>query len=88
MTPKEQFLTSAHREPLEKWATTASGQSARDTALLQFVHEQPGAIDPSRAWDQHCQLVGARRILEILFNLWAKDEPSKGMKLPVLKPPS
>lgn len=87
-SPKEQFLKSVHREAHEKWSTTVAAEAARDAALLQFIHEQPDVIDPSRSWDQHSRLLGARRILDILYNLWAKDEPAKATRFPNIKPPS
>lgn len=86
--PKETFLKGPHRETLEKWATSVPGEAARDAAILQFVHELHTPIDPSKSWDQGSQLAGAKRILDILYNLWAKEEQTKAMRLPSLKPPS
>lgn len=87
MTTKEMFLNSPHREAHQKWVESAAADAARDAALVLLMLEQPASPDPSRGWDSHSQLVGARRVLEILFRLHLKDEAAKGLKLPVLKPP-
>lgn len=57
-----------------------SFQVACEYALLALLQEQPEAIDPSKGWDSHSQLVGARRVLEILKTLHQPEEASKPEK--------
>lgn len=87
MTTREIFLKSPHREPHERWVATNAADAARDTALLLFVQEQPLARNPDHGWDCHSQLIGARRVLEILFKLHLPEEEPKITKLPNIKPP-
>lgn len=87
MTPKEIFLKGPHKEAHEKWVGTNAADAARDTALLLFVQEQPIARNPDQGWDSHSQLIGARRVLEILFKLHLPEEEPKITKLPNIKPP-
>lgn len=88
MTTREIFLNSPHREQHERWVNTASADAARDAALVLFMLEQPVARNPDAGWDSHSQMIGARRVLEILFHLHLKEEQPKAMKLPNLKGPS
>lgn len=89
MTPKEKFLTLPDiRSDWERITQTKAAEVAMEAALLQFVHEQPdGAEAPGAAWDQHSQLVGAKKVLRILFNLHLKEQPVEPMKLTRLPTP-
>lgn len=88
MNTREIFLNSPHRKAHETWVGTAAAEAARDAALLLLVHEQPTALNPDRGWDSHSQLVGARRVMEILFKLHLPEEQPKITRLPNIKPPS
>lgn len=82
MTPKAAFIQNSQlRDDWEKITATKAAEAARDAALLQFVHEQPDANSPATSWDAHSQLVGAKKMLTILFNLHLKEEPRPAMKL-------
>lgn len=88
-TPKENFIANAvQRDEFEKIMGTKTMQSARDAALLQFVMEQPREMEVNKAWDAHSQLVGARRMLDILFNLHLAQQTPKQERMPTLRPPS
>lgn len=87
MQPAENFRKGSYRESLERWVTTKDAEAARDAALLEFISEQPPGDSPASAWDRHSQLVGARRIMDILFQLPFKEEAKEGFKLPNLKSP-
>ena len=76
-TPKEAFLKSEHRQKHEEMVLTASFQTACEYALLELAQSQPEATDPSKGWDAHSQMVGARKVLEILKAL---HEPVKEQK--------
>ena len=88
MSPKEAFAKGPHKENHRKWAESASAEVARDAALLEFVMNQPDGSDLAKGWDAHSQLVGAKRILGILFNLHLQEEPPKPTRLTTLRPPS
>lgn len=80
-TPKEAFIATPHRQDWERITQTKAAEAARDAALLQFVYDQPDANAPAASWDAHSQLVGARKMLNLLFNLHLKEEPRTPMKL-------
>lgn len=86
MTTKEMFLNSPHREAHQKWVESAAADAARDAAFLMFAIEASAARSPDL--DAHSQLVGARKVLDILFRLHLKDEPPKRTTLTNLKAPS
>lgn len=79
-TPKRAFIEGPHRKNHAEIAVLESFQVACEYALLVLIHEQPEAIDPSKGWDSHSQLVGARRVLEILKTLHHEEEASKPEK--------
>lgn len=80
---RETFCTGPHRLTHEQQAKTESFHVACDYALLALLEELPESGDPSKAWDCHSQVVGARRVLAILRTLHEMPEEKK---LP--KPPS
>lgn len=81
-TPKAAFIANSQmRDDWEKIVTTKAAEAARDAALLQFVHDQPDANAPATAWDAHSQLVGAKKMLKILFNLHLVEEPQRAPRL-------
>ena len=44
----------------------------------------PGAADPSKAWDAYLQILGARKVLDLLGRLHEPDEALKPEKWPTL----
>jgi hypothetical protein len=89
MTPKEAFLANKTlKEEHQKYMMTKAADAARDAALLQFIAEQPRGGSGGEAWDSHSHLVGARRYIEIFFNLHVPEEPQNRTKLPSLRPPA
>lgn len=87
MTTRELFLNSPHRKAHEAWVGTTAAEAARDAALLLLVHEQPTIRTLDQGWDAHSQIIGARRVLEILFKLHLPEEAPKLMRLPNIKAP-
>jgi len=85
ISPRQRFCESAHRSSHEKLVITEAFQIACEYALLTLVSELPEASDPSRGWDSHSQLTGARRVLDILKTLHKLPEKPKGLKSPTLK---
>lgn len=82
--PKTAFIESPHRAEHEKTVLKESFQVACDYALLAFLQEQPQAGDPARGWDSHSQMIGARRILDILKTIHKAEDQTKPVKAPKL----
>lgn len=76
-TPRDRFQETKFSKPHADLAVSDGFQSACEYAILQFVAEQPSAMDPTKHWDAHAQLIGARRILDILKALADPVEPPK-----------
>lgn len=70
MTPKQTFIDSNYRLDHEQTTKKPSFNAACDYALLEMLNLQPlNVSDPSKGWDAHSQMVGARKVLEILKTL-------------------
>lgn len=82
--PKQAFIESPFRADHEKTAQKESFQAACDYALLTFLHEQPEAGDPAKGWDSHSQMIGARRVLDILKTIHKAESQSKPVRPPKL----
>jgi len=82
--PKQAFIESPHRAQHEKIVQTESFQSACDYSLLVLLNELPKATDPSQGWDCHSQMIGARRVLDILKTIHKADEGNKPLRAPKL----
>lgn len=80
---KQAFLESPHKDVHAKIVMTDSFQTACDYAMLAFMEELPSPADPSKGWDAHSQVCGARRVLDILKTL--SQSPAE---VKVLKPPT
>lgn len=76
-TPRDRFQETKFSKPHADLAVSDGFQSACEYAILQFVAEQPGTSDAAKHWDSHAQLVGARKILDILKALADPVEPAK-----------
>lgn len=76
-TPRDRFQETKHAKSHADLAVSDGFQSACEYAILQFVAEQPNANEPTKHWDAHAQLIGARRILDILKTLADPVEPAK-----------
>ena len=87
-SPKQIFLASAHRKAHEDWATTQSAEHAVMMALAQMESEMPETLaDVSKSWDYGAQMIGARRLAEILLNLHIPEPERKHVAFPYLPPP-
>jgi hypothetical protein len=74
------FCESQHRVGHEKITMTESFQAACDYSLLALLEEMPEAADPSKGWDSHSQMIGARRVLDILKTIHQPIKPPKPLK--------
>lgn len=60
-------------------------ETACSVALASFIENLPqSSADPSKAWDSYLQIVGARRVLEVLGTLHEADQEAKPTKFPTL----
>jgi hypothetical protein len=84
-TAKELFRASPHFGGFQKLLADPALDPALQAALLSFIEALPAtAADPSKAWDAYLQILGARRLLEILTHLHEPDEPAKSAPWPTL----
>ena len=72
-SPLQTFKTSAHREAMDKIAATEPFLVACDYALLILLEEVPDPLNPTGL----AQIIGGRRVLEILKTI---GEPIKDTK--------
>jgi hypothetical protein len=75
-TPRTTFATSVHRAGMEKLAATEDFLVACDYALLMHAEEIINPMDPTGL----AQIIGARRVLEILKTIGdplEKEKPTK-----------
>lgn len=60
-------------------------EPACHAALMELVESlPPGAADPSKAWDSYLQIVGARKVLDLLGRLHEPDATPKPEQWPTL----
>lgn len=78
-SPREAFQKSTYRKTWEEFTMTAAFESAIHAALLQFATELPDSPSPS-CIDPHSQMVGARKVLQMLSNIHLKEEEAKKRK--------
>lgn len=85
MTPKQTFIDSGHRLEHEQTTKKPSFNAACDYALLEMLQLQPlNVADPSKGWDAHSQMVGARKVLELLKTLHQVELEKNPSKQPTL----
>lgn len=78
--PKDTFLASTSKVPFEAVASSDAFHIACDYALLVLSEETPLRPTPNEAADAHQQMVGARRVLNILKTL---SEPREKPREPI-----
>lgn len=84
-TAKVLFQGSSQSSEFQKLVAAPSFEVACHAALATLVESLPvGVADPSKSWDAYLQIIGARRVLEILSHLHEPDEPSKPTEWPTL----
>jgi hypothetical protein len=85
-TSKQLFQSSAAFKEFQTMLASPSFEPACHAALASFVESLPtSTAEPSKSWDAHCQIVGARRVLEILSTLHEPDTTPTPQKWPTLK---
>lgn len=82
-SPREAFQRSPLRKSWEEFTMTAAFEEATHAALLQLQMEMPDSPS-AQCMDPHSQMVGARKVLEILSKLHVKEEPTKEPRTPRL----
>lgn len=89
-TPKESFLLSGKAEAFGRLRSTVEFETACDYALLQLQSEMPPntmpglPTDPYIGIDANAQMVGARRLVEILLSLAEPIKEKETEKRPSL----
>jgi hypothetical protein len=83
-TSKESFIGSPWKLGMDKIVITEDFMRACDYALLVLGEEMPAAADPSKGWDSHSQMTGARRVLEILKDLPNPEKERKRTAEPTI----
>ena len=77
-TPKERFVASTFSGQWGKITSSEVYEEAIHTALGQLQSEMPEHCDvPQQACDAHQQMIGARRYMRILSELYVKDTSPK-----------
>lgn len=79
-SPKQAFIDSPHRLEHETTTKKESFHAACEYALLQMVYAQSPMMDISMNADNHNQLMGAKRVLEILSTIHQLEEEKKPVK--------
>jgi hypothetical protein len=85
-TSKALFQASPVFKEFNALLTNPAFESACKTALTSFVESLPeSTAEPSKSWDSYCQILGARRVLEILSQLHEPETTPTPTKWPSLK---
>ena len=80
-TPRESFLLTGKADEFKKIAASDAFEPACNHALLQLLSEMPSntmpslPTDPYVGLDANAQMVGARRVLEILKTISEPVQP-------------
>lgn len=74
---KELFQSSPSFQAFKAMRESAAFEPACNAALLGLIESMPTSGDPSKSWDAHCQITGARKAFEILSNLHVPEEREK-----------
>jgi hypothetical protein len=75
MTPRENFQTSGHAKPFAALVASEHFEPACEYALLEMVSEIHDPMNPTGL----AQIIGARRVLEILKTLSEPIKPPERM---------
>ena len=78
--PDHTFKTSPLREPMDKISQSEAFLVACDYSLLILLEEHPDPLNPTGL----AQIVGARRVLEILKTIGEPIKDTKPARLPGL----
>jgi len=80
-SPKERFITSVHAAVWKITIGSESTEEAFHSALCQMCDDSPTECHvPQVACDAHQQLIGARKILDILSTLHIPTTPNQVSK--------
>lgn len=75
ISPKKRFLLSPDAKVHADIVLKESFLNACTIALAEMQMNMPESGDPSKSWDSHCQMVGARKYLSYLLNLSEAPDP-------------
>lgn len=83
---KQLFQSSKDFKGYQEIIANPAFESACNAALMAMIEELPQKTTaPSESWDCHCQIVGARNVLEKLSQLHEKDDEMKIVRPDELK---
>lgn len=79
------FQSSPAFRDFQQMLANPAFELACNAALMTFIEGLPQHTSaPTDAWDCHCQIVGAKKVLEKLSELHIKDESLKREPWPTL----
>jgi len=85
-TSKQLFQSSPAFKEFQAMLASPAFEPACNAAILGLIESLPAtAADPSKSWDCYLQIVGARRVLEILSQLHEPETTPTPQKWPTLK---
>lgn len=77
-TPKQRFLESSYSGQWGKIASSETFEEALHAAFTQLQFEMPiECAQPQQACDAHQQMVGARKLMDILCSLHTPQTTTK-----------
>lgn len=77
-SPKERFLASTYSGQWGKVCRTEVFEEALHAALAEVQHSMPQHCDvPQQACDAHQQMIGARKLADTLYSLYAPTTTPK-----------
>lgn len=74
-SPKKRFLASPAAQAHDSLVNSPAVIASVDTALLEMISLQPSADNPSKAWDAHSRIEGAKQFIRIWQNLAREPKP-------------
>lgn len=83
-SPKDSFISSPHKKDWDQITGTDAFHFACDYALLVMEDGFPMRAAPNDAADAHQQMIGARKVLDILKTLPEPVSKSKPFNPPTL----
>lgn len=82
---KDLFQSSPAYKDYQQMIASPAFEPACNAALLAMIEDMPQAVsEPSKSWDAHCQIVGARNLIQKLSELHVPDNEDKRQKWPEL----
>lgn len=75
-SPKKRFIANKDAAAAhDNFVRTGPVIASLETALLEMIYLQPSSDNPSKAWDAHSRLEGAKQFIRIWQNLSREPKP-------------